>query len=117
MKVGFTGTRAGMSLHQQREFTKMLSLYGPGHTFLHGGCEGADREAEEIALSLGWKIEKHLPATFTSRDFLERNRVIVRSSDILIAAPKTDKEVLRSGTWATVRYAQKTNKPIVILER
>lgn len=38
---------------------------------------------------------------------LQRNRQMVDIADIVVAAPGTMKEILRSGTWATVRYADK----------
>lgn len=46
---------------------------------------------------------------------LIRNKDIVNESDILIAAPNSFKELLGSGTWATVRYARKNNKKIYII--
>jgi hypothetical protein len=50
------------------------------------------------------------------KPYLERNRDIVMRSDVLVAIPKTDKEDLRSGTWATVRYAQYEQQiPVMII--
>lgn len=46
--------------------------------------------------------------------YLARNCVIVDEADILLACPKGPEEQ-RSGTWATVRYARKQNKRIVIV--
>ncbi len=46
---------------------------------------------------------------------LDRNRDIVAAVSILIAAPETDIEEQRSGTWATVRYARKKGIPVVIV--
>jgi hypothetical protein len=45
---------------------------------------------------------------------LERNRNIVDVVDVLLAAPKGPEE-LRSGTWSTVRYCRKVQKPLAIL--
>lgn len=50
-------------------------------------------------------------------DPLARNRRIVAAVDVLIAAPETDREELRSGTWATIRYARAAGKPVVMLSR
>jgi predicted Rossmann fold nucleotide-binding protein DprA/Smf involved in DNA uptake len=47
---------------------------------------------------------------------LVRNRAIVNSSGLLIAAPAGE-EILRSGTWSTVRYARSKDKRVRILER
>lgn len=46
---------------------------------------------------------------------LKRNYDIVDACDILLAAPRTLTEELRSGTWATIRYARKTGKKYLIL--
>jgi hypothetical protein len=48
------------------------------------------------------------------KPFLDRNKDIVNSCDILIACPENDIEVLRSGTWSTIRYAKKINKPVLL---
>jgi hypothetical protein len=34
-----------------------------------------------------------------------------------VACPRTDQEQRRSGTWATVRYARKVGKPVLIIGR
>ena len=46
---------------------------------------------------------------------LIRNRDIVRETAVLIATPEQTIEQLRSGTWATVRYARKMNRPTVLI--
>jgi predicted Rossmann fold nucleotide-binding protein DprA/Smf involved in DNA uptake len=46
---------------------------------------------------------------------LDRNRDIVDAAAVLIAAPKEMTETLRSGTWATVRYARKQGKQVWIV--
>jgi predicted Rossmann fold nucleotide-binding protein DprA/Smf involved in DNA uptake len=46
--------------------------------------------------------------------YLERNHAIVNESDFLIAAPDGP-ETLRSGTWATVRYARKVGKRVLVI--
>ena len=54
--------------------------------------------------------------TLPPKDYLDRNHDIVDQTDLLIATPKENTEVLRSGTWATIRYAKKINKPTWIIE-
>jgi hypothetical protein len=44
---------------------------------------------------------------------LQRNDVIVKSCQVLTACPGEEHEILRSGTWATVRRAMK-EKLVVI---
>lgn len=130
--IGFTGTQEGMSDLQLKLLRDMLSaaVKDCEVVFHHGDCVGADEQAHEIALTLGCKIHIHPPLNSSKRAFcdawdvmygenpyLVRNKDIVNSSIGLIAAPKTDKEEQRSGTWSTVRYATKINKPIIILPR
>jgi len=48
-------------------------------------------------------------------DYLARNHFIVAYSEELVAAPKSNKEELRSGTWATIRYARKRKRMVTII--
>lgn len=95
----------------------------------HGGCKGADVQAHEIALRKGCVVIIHpsnlrhwqgrcprSDRVLPPKDPLERNRDIVDSVDAVVAAPATIGEVLRSGTWATIRYARQENKILAILE-
>lgn len=118
ISVSFTGTRKGMTPAQTAQLHMVLgSLRNQQSThaneFHHGAAEGADSQAETIARSHGWFTVAH-PA---GEDPLARNRLIVACGDILIAAPSGDKEQLRSGTWATVRYARAAGKPVIMLSR
>lgn len=130
MKIGFTGTQIGMSQHQKEQF--VLKLMDLDITeFHHGDCIGADAEAHDIVREFFPEviIVGHLPQSNGKRAFkkcdnyrdplpyLVRDRIIVDETDILIGCPKTDDEVLRSGTWATIRYSRKLNKPREILKR
>ena len=51
------------------------------------------------------------------QDYLVRNMNIVNQSDVLIAAPKEEVEVLRSGTWSTIRKARNKGLQVIILDR
>jgi len=133
--IGFTGTREGMSEFQKRKLRVYLesAVVTAGRTgdevvFHHGDCLGADAEAHEIAHSLGIEIVIHPPIVQRMRafckgiylapmDYLERDRHIVDSTIGMIAAPKSNKEEKRSGTWYTVRYARKTGKTVILLSR
>lgn len=127
MKIGFTGTRAGMTERQGVLLLDFLRRVGAGSTFHHGGAIGADFEAWKLAhVILGLESEcypSNLPSssakttddkTHTPKPPLDRNRDIVNACDVLIATPEGD-EVQRSGTWATVRYARKIDKPRAII--
>ena len=130
MKIGFTGTQGGMSDKQQEEFIRILQEQNPTE-FHHGDCVGADAQAHDIVFAIYDKniqIVIHPPINPYKRawcknwsilrmqdDYLKRNRAIVDETDLLIATPKESVEVLRSGTWSTIRYARKQNKPIIII--
>lgn len=122
MRVGFTGTRAGMSAAQRAQLVLVLDWLLDSHLcmgeFHHGDEPHADREAAAAARAVGvGRVVAHPPTTLTARDLLARNRELVAAVDLLIAAPRTDREVLRSGTWATVRYARRRGIPVVMLSR
>ena len=137
MKIGFTGTQTGMCKEQKKMLYNILTeLKQSKETlpteFHHGDCIGADKEAHDIVQLIGGiDLILHPPENDKKRAFcegyarrahpkpyLERNRRIVDSVDLLIVAPKEQEETLRSGTWSTYRYAKRTNVGrIVILPR
>ena len=119
-RIGFTGTQKGLSPSQGKQVINILSLYiEKGAEFHHGDCIGADAQAHEIARRLGYKIVIHPPDDPRKRawcegdewkeekPYLVRNENIVLNCTFLIACPKENQEVLRSGTWATIRKAKK----------
>ena len=119
MIVSFTGTRHGMSETQKDQFAFVISYFKSGTNAFHYGTHHdvnllADREAESIARAVGFTTKAH--NAFRGEE-LERNRELVACGDILIAAPLSDEEVLRSGTWMTIRAARKAGKPVVMLSR
>lgn len=93
----------------------------------HGDCIEADAEAHEIARALGWHIVGHPPTNPHKRAFcqfdearppapyLVRNRHIVNETTALLATPRSFAEVIRSGTWATIRYARKLGRPVIVI--
>lgn len=134
-RVGFTGTRKGMTAEQidrVREWLATLSNDMCGLEFHHGGCIGADFEAHRIAKfsPQGARIIVHPPTdtslyadtgpdrvtTFlTPKPYLERDRDIVDSVDLLVAAPDSKMYRRGSGTWYTIRYATAQGKPVRIV--
>ena len=115
MTIGFTGTRQGMSRAQRLQFERVLEWLGARDCVVHhGDAVGADSEADQIAHERGVPVVAH-PAT--PGGALARNREIVAAVDIVVAAPRLDREERRSGTWATVRYALAAGKPVVLLAR
>ena len=128
MIFGFTGTRDGMTEAQGAALRALLlDLKEADNEFHHGDCVGADAQAHDIAASLGFFIVVHPPMSGSKRayksggvvrpalPYLCRNREIVWAASVLIATPKEDAEVRRSGTWSTVRFAQKTSVPLYII--
>lgn len=130
MILGFTGTREGLSDAQKVAFEEYMLGLTVLDEFHHGCCVGADGYAgvwvyETIltrcvghpsdiksmtdgeALARCHQIRDPLPP-------LKRNRNIVDACELLIACPKGPEEQ-RSGTWATVRYARKVGKRVVIV--
>ncbi len=128
MIVGFTGTQLGMSQKQLDELTRILIRLAPCDLH-HGDCIGADAEANEIAIGLGIKTGAHPPKNpkkraycecntwFAPKEYIQRNHDIVDICEHLIIAPRTNTQVVRSGTWATYRYAKACGRPYTILER
>jgi hypothetical protein len=134
MEVSFTGTQIGMAKPQHRAFGELLLEIRP-HTFRHGICVGADAQAHLLVRMLAnciivghpgitkdgrkWKrddfIQQNCDWVEAPEEFLKRNHRMVDMSELLIATPKEDHEILRSGTWATIRYARKINKKVTII--
>jgi hypothetical protein len=139
MKVGFTGTRKGMTKKQRLSLQSTLEAFikldgATIEEFHHGDCIGADAEADAIAYEYANNMIIHPPIDSKHRafcnsndtsgiytilepkDYLDRNKDIIDAVDVLIFAPETKEEQLRSGTWYTVRYAKKKGKQIIGLE-
>jgi hypothetical protein len=123
MIVGFTGTQSGCTPHQRLKLRELLVRLAPVSELHHGDCIGADAECHAIALELGIPVFLHPCNLVGKRAFsvgaageyepkqpLVRNRDIVHVVDVLIATPRRMHEEMRSGTWATVRYARKAHK-------
>lgn len=132
--VGITGTQRGLSMAQKSQLYRLLrsvyDKYSPnGEVWLHhGDCVGVDAEAHEIASKIGYRICLHPPSNIKKRacvkgaDRVERpqiysirNHDIVRESDYLIGVPYNDYEIVRSGTWATIRYARQRRVPYTVI--
>ena len=132
MILGFTGTQQGMAVRQKNAFQDFLEQNKPT-TFCHGDCIGADFEAHQMientfgrGPAASCNIEIFPPINpgkrafqigkqHTPKEYIQRNHDIVDASDILVATPKEDTEQLRSGTWATIRYALKKGKKVYVI--
>ncbi len=131
--LGFTGTRRGMT-QAQKKFVHGIIVASSCSSGHHGDCIGSDADfhdmLEEMALS--FTIFIHPSNENTYRAFkgsgegefdtvilppkppLVRNRDIVIASDLMLATP-AGPEILRSGTWSTIRFARQMLRPIVIV--
>lgn len=144
MRVGFTGTREGMTLKQHWRVSDWFHYPRDGSaprvpTEFHHGCSvGADADLVTTIMrgrigatddrtwadihahpcTLDGMVDRGAEALSSevhpAKPPLERNRDIVDSCDVLLACPKTMDEEQRSGTWATIRYARKVGRPVVI---
>lgn len=133
IKVGITATRKGLTIPQKRALISLLRgiLHFEGKTigaeFHHGDCDGGDYQSACVADWLCYATVSHPPIddklrachesdiVLEPKDYIERNHDIVDVADIMIACPKTEHEELRSGTWATIRYADMKEKDLRII--
>jgi hypothetical protein len=121
-----------MSNRQQTRVFSILHGFKPDVVH-HGDCVGADAEFHLIAYQMGIKVELHPPINPALRafcdqgpqagnilkvwpedEYLKRDKAIVRSSSLLIAAPLSNGKSQTGGTWATIRYAQRRKKDWII---
>jgi hypothetical protein len=131
VKVGFTGSRDGMSQFQKEQLVVLLSQM-EFVEFHHGDCKGADAEAHDIVREFfpHVRIHVHPPkiefmrafkegdVMYEPDEYLPRDERIVNITDLLIGAPKnTDFEEKRSGSWYTIRYARRKQKAHHVLSR
>jgi predicted Rossmann fold nucleotide-binding protein DprA/Smf involved in DNA uptake len=131
--VGFSGTAGEMTRPQRAALTAFFinRVVEKDSIVFHGGCVGVDQYVHSLCLKHGVLVEvfpsvKHdhwfVPAGSYSWGRvheamlpLERNHVIAEVPARLVAVPETETMVLRSGTWATVRYALKANRPVILI--
>lgn len=116
---------------EQKKSVRDVLIFAKSHEGVHvnhGDCIGADAEMHKICVSLRIPMT-HYPCDILSqraylpgaievkspRPSLQRNHDIVNNSDWIIAAPAEIEEVLRSGTWATIRYARKRGIPVMLV--
>jgi hypothetical protein len=133
--IGFTGTREDLTPRQTSALAQHLSERRQRlGVFIarHGLCVGADVvfnafvstfENVEIHAHPGMPVGSKLrapdwPPHLIIHELeppLERNKIIVEMSTEMVACPKEMEEQLRSGTWATIRYARGLKRPLAII--
>lgn len=130
--VSFTATRKGLTVQQLRTATKLLPDLTPTAVH-HGCCRGGDTQLHYLVTKLFPLIEihRHWPRDnrqttactsetnplidYAPKTFLDRDLDIAEAGSILVACPAEVTEVLRSGTWTTVRRAWRLQKPVILL--
>lgn len=126
MIIGVTGSERGMT---DKQFDWLRdNLIDLGATELHhGDCVGVDSVAHDLASELRLRVVVHPPTIpdkraycvgpnvlhLPTKPYLIRNHDIVDACGTLLALPDGP-ERLRSGTWATVRYARRVGRPVLI---
>lgn len=131
LRVGFSGSREGMSPLQLAVVVEHMVLWAGMDRRIelhHGDCLGADAQIHAMALARDWPVIIHPPLDSRYRafcegaqeirkpaSFLDRNHNIVNETAKLVAGPNGFVEELRSGTWATVRYARSRNKSVLVV--
>jgi hypothetical protein len=125
MRAAFSGTQRGMTPKQMGKVAEIFSGLSVSELH-HGDCIGSDNQAHWLmraARGFEFPINVHPCNKSNKRAFthlrdtqgelilweeqdpLERNHIMVVRSEILVATPRETDEILRSGTWATIRYA------------
>jgi hypothetical protein len=137
IEYGVTGTDIGMNVAQLKAARALLSKLPAGSVQHNGMCIGADEHFCLIAREYGHLVHAHpgeddsghSPKRSTLADnywwkieeplgYMTRNAIIASSGTFaLYAAPFENEEVVRSGTWATVRRARKLSRRVYVLKR
>lgn len=125
MIVGFTGSRDIKNISQERLGELKDFIYDNIESItyvVHGGAIGMDSYFHDICIDILPVFVRPAYKQCRLRGIYEqakpkkplnRNRDIVNECDLLIAVPTDpDNEELKSGTWATVRYARNNKKQI-----
>jgi hypothetical protein len=126
MRVGFTGTKDGMTALQFRQVYLLLKKWRLRRSIeTHDGdCVGADKQFNEIATALDCFTVGHPPEnnslrafckykqTLSCKPYLVRNQAIVDAAERLIATPGNYQQQPKSGTWSTVRKAIKAKTKV-----
>jgi hypothetical protein len=119
--LGFTGRKEGITESQIIMITNFVRIINFASA-IHGDCVGADACFHDIVRkekprpkayiekypSLHTDYQANKEADFINEPMkaLVRDKIMANKSNIMLATPPTEQEILRSGTWATVRYAR-----------
>lgn len=128
MKVGVTGTREGANDLQLAKVRELLAdFFETDSEFHHGDCSGVDVQVAHIAKEIGYTIVCHPPMkdemqgffggdiVHEPKGYLERDRNIVDSTEVLLVVPLQNEWQPKGGTWYTHDYAVKKKKPVALI--
>lgn len=131
-EIGFTGTQRTMTLAQHTLLVTELETLraGGADLMVNGCCEGSDRIAWRIWRDLGGRFclrpgdrGQFRWACDVARDedmvhspigYMPRNDLIAEAPTV-VATPREESEIDRSGTWATVRRARRHGSALAII--
>ena len=124
--ISFSGSRYGLTDPQTRMLRYLI--HQVPKEAMHGDCVGADEVFHNMIRELDEKV--HITAYPSNlerwrafcvadkiqkaRDPLERDRLMVMLSEMLIACPKSRRRN-RSGTWYTIDYALSRNVLVLLI--
>jgi hypothetical protein len=129
LHLGFTGTETSMTQQQGSRVIAWVTSYSHyndvvGH---HGDCVGSDEAFHDLCIGMHIRVRIHPPLNpkkrafcqgaelvYPAKPYLKRDEDIARTTRILLATPREMAEVLRSGTWATIRAARRLGRDVVI---
>ncbi len=126
-KLGITASRNGITEKQKEAFLDWLKEQDIDMVH-HGCCIGGDEEIHDIIREFNeeilifghpaivaskYKSDCKCDIWWVIKKPLDRNHDIVNSSEIMAAFP-AGPEIIRSGTWATIRYTKKMYKKLYI---
>lgn len=139
LNVGFTGSSKIWHEAQLLTFLRLMRHLAvsdrndPLEEFHHGACIKWDEIAhlsvvetfnDQLTVVVHPPINKSKMAKGLQapkivwrepKEYIPRNHDIVDDVDYMVGCPGEMKEELRSGTWATIRYAKKKKKPVFVV--
>ena len=130
--IGVTATRRGLTQLQMWAARGVLENIRKSVTSAplwlhHGDCRGGDMQLADVAHNLGYKTVAHPPKNpmlrgyhpsddvLPAKDYLPRDKDIVKIASVVLACPAEYVSVEHSGTWFTVSWAIKKKRPIVLI--
>jgi hypothetical protein len=127
--VGVTATRYGLRAIQLTALSMLFKGPLPLAVLHHGMCEGGDTEIHDLVRDEFPHviIEGHPPKDkkhyvyrpvdrlWPEKEYHERNADIIKEAEVIVACPRYNHAVLRSGTWSVIRRASLAGKKVLIV--